>query len=158
MPRGVRTVPIQEEGVSPSVLSPDAFDEMMEGLPEVQRNISLQRIADFESQAYGPTSLADVPEGYEVVTNLKYQDEVIFVPEVTVNSQGEQVEFTGQVRLEFIDGRLQCTEEQANFIKSVCPYVFIEPKEGPVLTYQSTGFQTRVPAAYERYIKLQNTY
>lgn len=153
-----RTVQVQEQGVNPSVLSPDAFDEMMEGLPEVQRGISLGRIADFESQAYGPTSLLDVPEGYRVVTNLKYQDELIFVPELTVNSQGEQREFTGQVKLQFHDGRLQCTQEQADFIKSVCPYVWIEPTEGSILTYTATGFQTRVPAAYEKYIQLQNAY
>jgi hypothetical protein len=138
------------------VLSPDAFDEMMDGLPEAQRNISLGRIADFESQAYGPTSLADLPEGYRAVTNLKYQDEVIWMPEITVNSRGDQVQFTGQIRLQFMDGRLQCTEEQANFIKSVCPYVYIEPTEGPIHTYAATGFQTRVTQAYDRYAALQS--
>lgn len=155
MPRGVRSIPT-EEGVMADVLSPDAFDEMMDGMPEVQRNISLGRIADFESQVYGPTSLANLPEGYVAVTNLKYQDEVIWIPEQTVNTIGEQREWTGQIKLQFMDGRLQCTEDQAKFIKRVCPYVFIEPTEGPIHTYAPTGFQTRLTQAYDRYVALQN--
>lgn len=155
MPRVVRSVPT-EEGVQTGVLSPEAFDEMMDGLPEVQRNISLGRIADFETQVYGPTSLADLPEGYVAVTNLKYPDEMIWYPEQTVNTIGEQVEWTGQTKFQFMDGRLQCTEAQADFIKRVCPYVFIEPTEGPVFTHEPTGFQTRVQPAYERYVALQS--
>ena len=142
MPRGVRSTPVEGmQGSSP--LAPDVFEEMYAGLPEVQREIRTDRIAGDRPATNAPAFLSEVPEDRVVVTNLRYPDEMILIPQKVAGQQGDTAQFTGQHRLHFQDSRLMCTQEQADFIKSVCPYVHIEPTDGPVLDFRATGFQTR---------------
>jgi hypothetical protein len=129
-------------------MDPASFDELMDGLPEAQKTIKTNRIADNENSANVPPGVQDVPSGMVMLLNLRYDNEKIYLPE----SDGDGRKFfTGENALEFVDGRLITTPERAEFIKSLCPYVYIEPNEGPWLEFTADGFRTRVPEAFSEY-------
>jgi hypothetical protein len=148
-PRQTQSVPVLT--ADPVALSPDAFDELMDGLPEEQRNIRIDRLAGDPAAAPVLNGLVDVPLDKVMVTNLRYPEEKIFLPAVIATESGNRSEFVGQHSLQFINGRLLVTEEQADFIKRVCPYVHIEPSEGQVLQFTQTGFTTRSADVYQEY-------
>lgn len=153
MPRGVRSTPVDGAVEGTSALAPDAFEEMFAGLPEVQREIRTDRIAGDRPATNAPAFLSEVPEDRVVVTNLRYPDEMILIPQKVVGQHGDTAQFTGQHRLHFQDSQLMCTQEQADFIKSICPYVHIEPKDGSILTFRETGFQTRSADVLSEYTR-----
>lgn len=149
MARGVQSVP--EPNINPPALAPDAFDELMEGLPEEQRNIRLDRIAGEDPSVPVPPSFIEPPVGKVLVLNLRYPEEEVFVPSVVMTESGTRQDFNGDQSVQFFNGRALISEERAQFVKEVCPYVYIEPTEGPVLEFQQTGFKTRSVAALNEY-------
>jgi hypothetical protein len=151
MPRGnASTTTVRADTVESNVVRPDdsVIDELMAGVPEEQRNIKLERIAGDDPAAPQPPGLYEAPEGKVLLLNLKYENETFFVPEPDQNGNPR---FLGQTRLTFVDGRLVCTQDQADFVKSLAPHVYQEPEDGPVFEFTPTGFKTRVPEAYQEY-------
>lgn len=144
------TVSVPADATEPQEHGPDPamIDELMAGLPEEQRAIKLERIAGDDPAAPQPPGLREAPEGKVALLNLRFENETFFVPEA--DEEGKP-RFVGQTRLTFVDGYLICTQQQADFVKERAPHVYQEPKEGAILTFQPTGFKTRVPAAYQEH-------
>jgi hypothetical protein len=148
MPRGTQSVPVPTESANPPALAPDAFEEMFDGLPEEQREIPTHRIAGDDPAAPIPPGYYDPPAGQVILTNLRYPEEVIFAP--SEGTDGKPV-FNAQRSVQFINGRVAVSEDEAAHIKRVSPYVHIEPTEGDVLTFPATGFTTRSAAVLAEY-------
>lgn len=130
----------------------EQVDELLAGLPEEQKNIRLERLAGDDPAAPKPPGLREAPAGKVILLNLRYENEVFWVPEV--DPETGQPRFVGQQRLEFVDGYLVCSREQADFVKARAPYVHEEPgpdSAQPIMEFQHTGFKTRVPAAYQEH-------
>jgi hypothetical protein len=158
MPRGVRstsTIPTDPPAHSAAFPGDEAFDTLMAGLPEEQKMIEGDRLAGEPPAAPVPPGWFEtIDEDKVLLVNLRYREETVFVPERVADRQGnERLEFVGQKQLGFIDGHLFCTREQADFVKSICPYVMEEPKEGEVATFDATGFQTRSPVIMADYAR-----
>lgn len=136
-------------GSSVAGLDEGDFNELMDGLPEVQRNIRTDRIAG-DQEVNVPPGAQEAPEGFVLLLNLRYANEVIYLPES--DGLGKK-HFVGDTSLEFIDGRLITTVERANFVKRICPYVYIEPTEGEWLTFSPDGFKTRIPEALSEHAR-----
>lgn len=151
--RGVASIPAPGPATNPVALAPDAFDELMDGLPDEQRMIRTDRIAgDVDASQAPPAMLNDVPVDKVLVTNLRYPNEQVFIPATVLDHNGnDRQQFIGNQNVQFMEGRVMVTQDVADLIKSVSPYVHIEPADGPVMTFTQTGFETRVPAAYQEY-------
>lgn len=148
MPRGTQSIPVPTESANPPALSPDAFDDMMEGLPEEQRAIPTHQIAGDDPAAPTPPGYYDPPTGMVLLTNLRYPEEVIFAP--TSGTDGKPV-FNAQSSVQFINGRVVVSEDQADHITRVSPYIHREPTEGQVLNFPQTGFTTRSATVLAEY-------
>ena len=59
--------------------------------------------------------------------------------------------YTG-TQIAFQDGLLITDRDTANYIKSIAPHVYEEPREGYVFTHNATGFKTRNDRAYEEHV------
>lgn len=148
MPRGTQSVQVPVESANPPALAPEAFDELMEGLPVEQREIPTHRIAGDDPAAPIPSGYYAAPEGMVVLVNLRYPEEVIFVP---INGTDGKPVFNAQSSVQFINGRVTVTQEKADHITRVSPYIYAEPTEGEVLTFPQTGFSTRSAAVLAEY-------
>lgn len=148
MPRGTQSVPVPQESANPPALSPDAFDEMMEGLPVEQREIPTHRIAGEDPAAPTPSGYYATPEGMVVLVNLRYPEEVVFAP--IAGTDGVPV-FNAQASVQFINGRVVVSEDKAEHILRVSPYIHREPTEGELLTFPQTGFTTKSPQVLAEY-------
>lgn len=122
----------------------DQIDDLLAGLPEEQKNINLERVAGDDPSAPKPPGFREAPEGKVILLNLKFENETFWVPEPDEDGTPR---FVGQKRLQFVDGYLICSREQADFVKARAAHVYEEPSEGEVLEFSQTGFKTRVPAA-----------
>jgi hypothetical protein len=155
MPRGSRStvsVPAENDH-SAAFPGEEAFDALMSGLPEEMKMIEGDRIAGEPPAAPIPPGFFDTSDEEKVLlVNLRHTEETIFIPETVQDQDGHRhLRFVGQKQLQFIDGHLYCTRSQADFVKSVCPYVYEEPKEGEIATFQTTGFKTRSAAIMAEY-------
>lgn len=152
---GTTTVSVHDDQVNdPSALSPDQFDELMQGLPEEQKQIRIDRIAGEPSAAPAPPGLRDIPASKKLLVNLRFPNMTIFVPQNVPNGLTDgtpQQVFNPQNTLEFVDSYLLCTDEQAAFVLSVEPFIHVEPTDGEVLTFTPDGFKTRNPAVLAEY-------
>jgi hypothetical protein len=140
MPRSSQSVPVPVESANPPALSPDAFDEMMEGLPEEQREIPTHRIAGEDPAAPFTTGYVEPPPGRVLLINLRYPEEVVFLP---VTGASGSPAFASGSSVQFINGQAMVTEEQAAQIRRVSPYIHEEPSEGTLMPFPQTGFTTR---------------
>jgi hypothetical protein len=148
MPRGTQSVPVPEATANPPALAPDAFDEMMEGLPEEQRQIPTHQIAGDNPAAPFVTGYVEPQPGRVLLINLRYPEEIIFLP---VGNEGQRPQFVSQSSIAFINGQAMVTEEQAAQIRRVSPYIHQEPTEGTVMPFPQTGFTTRSAAVLAEY-------
>lgn len=146
--RSVKQTPVTDD---PNV---DTFDEMMEGYPEAEQEIPLPR-----TDIHDPIVPSNVLGNTQSVTlvNLKYPNEIVFLPQDRLTEKGwTHNNFSPQDFLQFTDGVLVCTEDQADVVQKQCSYVKREPAEGELITYQPSGFSTRSAAIYAEHVQRYN--
>ncbi len=153
MPRtSTTTIPaaaMTGEGIT-KAYSDDELDSLFDGLPEEQREIRLDRIAGDLPAAPMPGNTVAAPPGYVVLRNVKYENEKFAMP---VRDQNGSFVFGQDTILEFYNGDLVCTAEQADEIQARAPYVYREPLDLtlPLMTFSATKFSTRVQAAFDEH-------
>lgn len=129
----------------------EMVDELLSGLPEAQKAVRLDRIAGDDPAAPKPPGFYDAPDGKVILLNLRFENEVFFMPEPDANNNPV---FVGQTRYDFTDGYLLCSQGVADEIKERAPHVYQEP--GPdsgleIMEFPATKFKTRIPAALAEY-------
>lgn len=142
--QATRTPGVADGGLD--ALADDQIAELMAGAPESYSEPTGEspQIASVHS---GPEpALLEPGAGKVVLRNMRYINEVVFLP-----VDGEIV---GNAYVEFVDGTLITDQATADRVKAICPYVAQEPSEGTVFTYK--GFQTRVSSIYEQYVRYWN--
>ena len=128
-----------------SAMTDEQVDELYEGAPASFSDPGPESpVHETPAIAASDPSPADMPEvaGKVHLVNLRYNNELIFL--------SENGKWTGTT-VQFTDGHLIVDPDVAAQVKAACPYVYEEPKEGPVYTYE--GFSTRSPAGYAEYVK-----
>lgn len=123
-------------------LADEQIAELYQGAPEMFSEPKAES-PHTESENSGPEkALLNTPADKVLLRNIRHINETVFIP---VNG-----EIVPGHYVRFVDGTLITTREKADFVKSICPHVYEEPREGPIFSYQ--GFHTRVPEVYQQWV------
>lgn len=144
---GVKTIPAEEQNdLSGASVDPQTYEEMTAGAPSVMYEIPTHRLADYEDAAASiPIGAENAPDGMVRVINIRFSGQKIYVPDATVNGTAR---FNPQRYIEFQDRLAIVTPTEANFVKSICPWVYIEPTEGQFFPL-GDGWTRSLPASNE---------
>ena len=112
--------------------APDRFSDPGEESPEIQH----QDIAS-------PVDLDAEPDKVLLV-NIDFTEEKVFIPDGNRWS-GRTVQFT--------NGRYIADRDTADRILAACPHVYEEPKSGEWFTHDESGFRTRSPQHFAKYVQ-----
>lgn len=135
------------------LVSDGEFEQIFEGLPEVERNINISRIAGEAPSNYAGAGMPPSMDGMVILTNVRHPQETFYIPASTPEGN---LRFTGHEVRQFSAGRLVVPRTTADFIKSKAPYVYEEPADGPVFEFKPGNnvlFETRVNAALNEFAR-----
>lgn len=122
--------------------SDDEVDEMYAGAPESFKDAGPES-AEVNTETPAAVPYVEEP-GMALLVNLKFPFESIFLNHEAIH----------EGKVQFEDGWLSVREDAVDAVLAAAPYVYLEPKDGPVFgPHPETGFATRNSNAYSEFLR-----